>query len=703
MIESRLEKILEYPERGLRTHPGKLLFGPVSERLFADCLDRKPGFCGNIDFIHKVNIDVLFETMCSTNPDWTLAKTVWYPTRLVMSYEDDDIVFEESKLLSQNDIAYSVQKWTNKSSEDISVELIVNPSCPVRKDGKYHIISSDKTVHGVLINAVVGWNMPEDKVIIKSGDSIEIIAAAAVGNQDSDPIEETVGRLEEFFALELTPLAYIEKGIKEYEDFFKDFPEFVSDDPVLNKTWWYRMYILRNATSNPGYGLLQYRTVYEGRAHKTNKDTPFSTGGWEFSRLISLSSPLHMTDYRWFNDKELLHEFVRGYYSCLTEEGLNASVFVNHSGGSFANFLVWAIYRMYLVDGDLEFVKEMLPMMKKNVDGVATQYASNNDSLIVEVKHQHTGKECQPSFWYFNDYPQFSWERKRNFTPLKRVDSSIYHYLNTLGLSKMMEATGNSEAKLYKDKAEKIAEELNIKSWDEESHFYYDLHHETDEKAMVKNIVGVYPYWAGITEKSRLDGFNYVFDKEVFNTGCLFATTEQGNIAYSPIGAWKGLMTGRDSCMWNGPSWPYTNGIVLDAMGKQSRLNEHCYDTEFAKYLRDYSMQHYRYGNINFPYLVEQYNAVTGEDISDEPDYNHSYYMDLIMNYVVGLDLREDEIVIDPIDIGLKKYDLSNLEIRGHKIEVHYDKKNGMTLISDGKALLSNEKSFPAVVEYKNL
>lgn len=703
MIESRLEKILKYPERGLRAWPGKLLFGPVSKRLFADCLDRKPGFCGNIDFIHKVNIDVLFETVCSTNPDWLTSSTVWYPTRLVMTYEDEKINFEESKLLTQNDIAYCVQKWTNKTAEDITISLVVNPSCPVRKDGDRFIISSDVTVHGILINAVVGWNQKDTETVVKAGETIELVVAAAVGNADGDPLDETKKRLEDFLALNLSGEEYIEKGVKDYEDFYKDFPEFVSSDPVLNKTWWYRMYILRNSTSTPGHGLLQYPTVYEGRAHKTNKAVPFSTGGWEFSRLISLSSPLHLTDYRWFGDKELLHEFVRGYYSVLTEEGLNPSVFVNHSGGSFANYLVWAIYRMYLVDGDLDFVKEMLPMMKKNVDGVATQFASANDSLIVEVRHQHTGKECQPSFWYFTGYPFYSWERKRTITPLKRMDSTVYHYLNTLGLSLLMEEAGDAEAEVYREKASVIASQLKEKAWDEDSKFFYDLHYETDEKAFVKNIVGVYPFWAGITDKDMLPGFEYIFDPEVFNAGSLFTTTEMGNIAYSPYGAWRGILASRDNCMWNGPTWPYTNGIVLDAMGKQSRLNNHCYDNQFAKYLHDYSMEHYRFNNLNFPYLVEQYNATSGEEISDEPDYNHSYYMDLIVNYVVGLDLKVDEIVIDPINIGLSSYELKNVKIRGHKIEVSYNENEGMTLVSDGKKILENQKTFPIRVKYEYL
>lgn len=39
---------------------------------------------------------------------------------------------------------------------------------------------------------------------------------------------------------------------------------------------------------------------------------------------------------------------------------------------------------------------------------------------------------------------------------------------------------------------------------------------------------------------------------------------------------------------------------------------------------------------------------MTDEAISDEPDYNHSYYLELIMAHVAGVTLREDKVIIDP-------------------------------------------------------
>lgn len=335
--------------------------------------------------------------------------------------------------------------------------------------------------------------------------------------------------------------------------------------------------------------------------------------------------------------------------------------------------------------------------MKKCVDGNTKIYGSDNDNLQYEVRHQRTGKEFQPSYWYFTDYPKEN--AKKLATPLKRMDTSVYHYLNVTGLYRMMEAAGDAQAATYKEFAETLARQINEKTWDEETKFYYDLNYETDEKAMVKNIVGFYPYWAEIADQDKLEGIEHLFDEELFNLGSLFATTAKDCPAFSPIGAWMGNLHGRDSCMWNGPSWPYTNGIMLDMLGKQSKAQNHKYDKEFAKFLRDYSLQHYRMQDIGMPYLVEQYHAVTGEPISDEPDYNHSYYLELLISHVAGLKVEEDRIIVDPVQIGLKYFKLSNIKVRGKNITIAYSEKDredqglkkGFVVCMDGEAVVEKE------------
>lgn len=703
MYMTDIDKKLAYPNRTLQAYCGKLLFAPVGDRLFCDCLDKKPGFCGHIDFIHKMNIPQLFTVKCSTNPDFTIAETVWYPSRLTMHYSDKKITFDEVKMITKNDIAFSVQTWENHSKKDIKLELLVEPElCPVEKRDGYIWMQMPEERNTIQVGAAIKWDAAiENELVLKSGETVSFTVAAATTDMPVEGCEPAVERLNAFFARNLSPEKYVEENAKEFEKFFNELPKFDCSDAVLNKTWFYRWYILNHCTSRPRHGYLQNTTVYEGRGHKTSKAEPLKVAGWEFSRLICLSTPLQLTDYKWCADKEMLHDIIRGVLAQEDENGIIQSTFTHHRGSPFSNFLIWAIYQIYLTDGDKEFIKEIMPLMKKCVDGNTEIYGAKNDHLQIEVKHQRTGKEYQPSYWYFSDFP-VNGKDKSKIIPMKRLDTSVYHYLNTLGLARMMKEVNYENYGYYEEFAKELAKDINEKTWDDESGFYYDLHHETDEKALVKNIVGMYPYWAEIADEDKLKGMELLFDKELFNTGAVFSTVAKDCVAYSPYGAWMGFMRSRNSCMWNGPSWPYTNGIMLDTIGKQTKSQNHKYDKEFAEFLRKYSLEHYKNHELDYPYLVEQYHAATDEAISDEPDYNHSYYLELIFAHVAGISLEEDKIVIDPVDVGLDYFKLDDVVIRGKKVSVHFAKDEetasdedlaaGLNVYVDGELVSSLSK-----------
>ncbi|WP_284639381.1 MGH1-like glycoside hydrolase domain-containing protein [Paenibacillus silviterrae] len=294
---------------------------------------------------------------------------------------------------------------------------------------------------------------------------------------------------------------------------------------------------------------------------------------------------------------------------------------------------------------------------------------------ITEYTHNRTGKEYQPSYWYFHNFPK-DCKDPNTFTPLKRVDRSIYHYLNSLGVAALCKAAGDHEAELLRQLAEELRSDILLKMWDEESKFFYDLHYENDEKAMVKNIVGFYPYWAQITDAEHDAGLLHAFVDEEFNTPCPFPSVSADCPAYQPEGGWQGIfIKGRNGCVWDGPTWPYTNSIVLDALALESKRRNHQFDERFGHYLREYSMLHYSHRDLDKPYLVEHYNSQTGEALSDEVDYNHSYYIDLIVKHVVGLNIETDRIVLDPVHIGLDFFELDRIWVDGHQIRVTFNQR----------------------------
>lgn len=204
--------------------------------------------------------------------------------------------------------------------------------------------------------------------------------------------------------------------------------------------------------------------------------------------------------------------------------------------------------------------------------------------------------------------------------------------------------------------------------------------------------MGFYPWWAQITDSLRQKGFETLFGEE-FKTDYMFPSVSKRCKAYAPCGGWMGdFLKGRDGCVWNGPSWPYTNAIMLEAIAVESKKNNHKYDREFKEYLYRFSGEHFRNGNVDEPYLVEHYNPETGELLSDEVDYNHSFFLNLIMEHVVGLQVKEDKIVVHPIDIGLEHFRCGPIFIREHCYRVEYLREEYFIIYKDGKEALHKKK-----------
>lgn len=675
---------LRYVDRCLRTHEGKLLFGPSGNRLFVDILEKRPGFLGCFDFIHKANIPKLFSISDNFHTNFKTAEFVWYPTHMTMLLENDFLSCKEVKTILDDDVAFSVSSWENHSDcelilkFDFTQDSFESQMAPPADGCFQNFLSSPLLRFGIRAGLAVGWNFPAPQITIKPKQRATVLAVAAMGNLATEPKEEILQKISFYLAKQAEPFDLIRDVIHKNEKFYQDAPVFISDDKMINACWEYRWYILKNAMSKPNFGYFSETVLYEGRDHRMKK-TPLKPDGWEFNKLIPLSTPLQVNDLRWHNNRELTKEIIRSAFAGQNEEGLLLCTYVNETFRSYANYMIWSIWLFYLLDGDKDFIRSLVPRMKKYIHGHEKVYTDSRDHLLIEEDHGLTGKEFQPSYWYFCGYPD-NVEGLKHYTPLKRVDRSVYHYLNLCGLSNLLRTLGDSEYAVYQQKAEQLRESINQKMWDPETEYYYDLHYKTDQKALVRNIVGVYPFWAGIDEKRHANGILPLMDPEAFDLGAAYPSVSKDCPAFSPEGGWRGIfLKGRNGCVWCGPSWPYTTGIALAALGSQSRKYNHRFDDDFDRHFSQYTAQHFRDEDYTRPYLVEHYNPITGERLSDEADYNHSFWIDLVLSYVVGLTVKEDYIEIVPLKTHINYFTLDNLWIRGHKIKMEYEKGNGHT------------------------
>ena len=682
-----------YPNRCLRTQTGKLLFGSVGRRLFVDFLDKAPGFSGRIDFIHKLNLTSLFTVTCNEKIDFVAANAVWQPELMTLSLENETVSFFEQKYITEDDTAVSLQCWKNRGAVPLVLTLEAAPAlCEFKNlpQNGVRLITTPKTTHGFRVGIAVASSLKDSVCVLQPGETQELIICAAAGNLETESEDSLCEKA-------LQHMREGSNGLEQHlalsEEFYSGFPQFQSSDALLNATWNYRLFILKHTLAFPDFQNLQGACMYEGRSHKMGRE-PLNPAGWEFSKLINLSTPLHITDFRWHNNREYLHDIVNNMLGNLDENGIFCSAYVDKRLHAYANYGVWAIWLLWQVEMDADFTREILPKLKKYIANEDKTYGGK-DNLQIERQHNRTGKEYQPSYWSFGEYPSDpkSAEGRALVTPLKRVDRSVYHYLNVLGLAKLCAAVGDEDYCMYNEIAAEIKADVLEKMWNPQTEFFYDLHHETDAQSDVKNIVGVYPFWAGITGENHLGGLEKLFDENYFYTGCPFPSVARDSEIYSPMGGWRGnFIKGRDGCVWCGPSWPYTTAIALDAIAIQSKNSDGRYNASFGELLRKYALQHFRDHDLNRPYLVEHYNAETGEPLSDDVDYNHSFFLDLIMKHVAGIEINEGAVSFSPIDIGIDYFTLENVTIGKDVFSVSYRRKGfeANSSIPEGFTVLKN-------------
>ncbi len=668
-MTEEIRRLLTCRNRSFRTHPGKLLLGPTGRRLWMDYLDPAPGFSGRADFIHKMNLPLLFSVAREgCGKDLEPISALWQPDESVFSFQSASFSFCERKTVTWEDQAISLQTWENRSGRAMTLRLLLPEGADADRPFVFPC-----TNHGItpVMCFAAGPEWTDGALTLAPGEKRTFLLAAAVGLAGEE--EEMAAGLSALFSAG-DPERLMQEKADAYMRWFEDVPAFDCDDPLMKKCWYYRFYILRKNLSEPRLGHLPGRCMYEGRSHAMQK-TPFRASGWEFPRVIPLSTPLQVTDARWLKTGDEAREALRALTHCLDENGIFAVTSVDTVFKEYANYASWALYLYWQVTGDLSFVREVLPFFKTDARNVFASTRGAGDSLQIERTHALTGKEYQPSYWFFTRdfFPRTVRPAREGYTPLKRVDRSVYTYLNYTGLARLCRLTGDGDAEEFAAEAARIRKDILDKMWDPVSCCFYDLHHETDEKAFVKNIVAFYPLWAEITGQEHLQAFDYLLSPQYFALGSGFASAAADCPAFSPNGGWRGdYIKGRNGCMWNGPSWPYTTGIALDALAKQSKQNGHGYDEAFEKYLKEYTLEHFRFGDAEQPYLVEFYDSRTGEPLSDEPDYSHSFYIDLIVRHIAGVEPGPDGLWFQPVKTGLAWFALKDVRVQGRSVSVYY-------------------------------
>ena len=259
----------------------------------------------------------------------------------------------------------------------------------------------------------------------------------------------------------------------------------------------------------------------------------------------------------------------------------------------------WAVWEVYKVSGDKEFLKEMYPKLKAyhewwytnrdhNKNGVA-EYGgmvhrfNNSPEEIILAAAWESGMDNAVRFdvegYGKDDIGVKVFENKDKNSKLigysinqESVDLNSFLYAEKIDLAQMAEILGEKEESenFYKS-AVQLKEYINDKMFDEVTGYYYDL--QFDEEGNTKLLVnrgkgteGYIPLWANAADKEKADKVvKNILDENVMNTYLPFPTAAKDNPKYNPTKYWRG------------PVWldqAYFGVIGLDNYGYKKEAQE---------------------------------------------------------------------------------------------------------------------------------
>ncbi len=465
--------------------------------------------------------------------------------------------------------------------------------------------------------------------------------------------------------------------VEAYQSWFDaNLAYFDCSDPWVRKMYYHRAYVLRKNMLEPKLGRLQWPTMSEGRWRS----------GW-YPNVISYGAAHQVREARWLRDQR----YWQGHLLTWAENAKPDGVYPSHVtpkrplDGQYTDWISSTAWDGHLVHPDPALLSRVVDKLAANVRGWQRECDSDGDGLLSVDSHWWTGMEYQPSFFYFSDYkaaPGFDQPAKR--VNLERVDLTAYNYGNAVAVARIYRQIGQpGKAKEFDDLAAKIAGALVSKMWRPERRFFFSLRADDDAVADVKEVIGVYPFYFGMVPagKGYESAWASILDPKEFWTKWPVASASRECPAYSQT-EWPG--DGRAAaCMWNGPTWPHANSLVMTAMARTLRATR---DNQVAtaplekKHLWElfssFTRAQFRNQDFAHPWTGEFYDGDTGEWKTGERDYNHSTWLDILIPELLGLLPREDDVLeIDPLlpSGSLDFFILDGQRYHGHDVSIVWD------------------------------
>jgi len=465
------------------------------------------------------------------------------------------------------------------------------------------------------------------------------------------------------------PLVLKQSSFKHYVDHFNTMEEENIKQAIPNDSawWWMKQNIPLFECPQKNFEEMFYYRWWTLRKHIKKTEQGFVFTEFLVQRsyadkynLISSALGHHIYESRWLHDKKYMDDNLHIWYRGNNGKPLNKLRF-------YSGWNADAVYRRYLVNGDKNFLVDLLPDLeqdyagweqeKKSPDGLFWQY-DVRDAMEETISGGRKEKNPRPSI-------------------------NGYMFGNALALAYINKLAGKSpEADKYAAEATAIKILVQKDLWNNSHHFFEVRKEQGDTLANVKEEIGFVPWYFNMPDSRYSIAWASLTDTKTFCAPFGITTADRSHPQFRTHGCCK--------CEWDGAVWPFATSQTLTAMA--NLLNNYKQDFvtpgDYFNLLETYVQSQYVNGK---PYIGEYLDEKTGVWLKGEERsryYNHSTFNDLIITGLVGLRPRGDNVIeVNPL-LPDGKWDwfcLDNVLYHGKIITIIWDKAG--TKYKKGKGL----------------
>ncbi|HSB93675.1 MAG TPA: trehalase family glycosidase [Flavitalea sp.] len=673
----------------------------------------------------------------------------WYPDRIEMNEVSPPLgatltqaPTSRTVFITRDDVAGMQLTWKNATSKTLSIRASFTGMLPgnvragitadavtVQSSGRY----SDKLSQSIF--RALGASLKPVKIelrdssyaisfliSIKPGEEKSLALLLGTGT-DKPSVTNAVNRWARSYRI-------LEDVRQDWNAWFnREIPQFGCSDPYFEKLYYYRWWSLYTKMifaqvghfyyPAPREGTVGYDGVvsYSGACISVDELRWMRKPGWSFSTTKEFFAPGNMND---------------GYLSNhIWDWGIDADESnVDAFGRSvpYQNYAIDAFRGAMLVHPEegLKLLKQLWPQMCTNLESYPRIFDIDKDGLYETYPWSNSaGQEWTARYFYFDPIPEILRnERSRTYAPdgsraaedmelvkkirstvvtdpdlhwpdnaeelyriyygtldhrLATVDQTTYAYKNFVAaasLSRALNDTANERR--YSAMSEYTRRQLLSSMWDKKDRFFYDLKPIEHKLARVKASTGFYVFWAKIAGQQHLPMLEHLFNPASFWTNYPVPSLPLDYEKYAQLqqAGWT---------YWNYATWPRTTCHVVDGVLWAAKTLDSSLTHNAARLFDRYTRMHFPNGDFQRPNIGERYDPHTGEAFLEALDYNHSSWIDLVMQHVAGISPQDsDTLLIDPIDMGWKSFFVSNIRYRNHDIDIEFSRQEGLIVRVDG-------------------